>query len=106
VIGTRIRNSPWIGDAESRPESGVLQLVIEQDCWIGFGAIVLSGVTIGRGAIVAAGAVVTCDVPPYAIVAGNPVRVLGARFTPEQIVEHERILNASDSVNIRSSTQN
>jgi acetyltransferase-like isoleucine patch superfamily enzyme len=81
-------------------------LVIEQDCWIGFGAIVLSGVTIGRGAIVAAGAVVTCDVPPYAIVAGNPVRVLGARFTPEQIVEHERILNASDSVNIRSSTQN
>lgn len=49
---------------------------IEDDAWIGCRAIVLGGVTIGRGAVVAAGAVVTKDVPPNAVVAGNPARVV------------------------------
>ena len=49
---------------------------IEDDVWIGVKATILRGVTIGRGAIVAAGAVVTKDVPPYAIVAGNPASVV------------------------------
>jgi acetyltransferase-like isoleucine patch superfamily enzyme len=53
---------------------------------------VLSGVTISRGAIVAAGAVVTHSVPPYAIVGGNPARVIGARFDPQQIKRHEALL--------------
>lgn len=51
-------------------------VVIEDRVWIGFNAIVLKGVTIGRGAVVAAGAVVTRDVPPYTIVGGNPARVI------------------------------
>ena len=51
-------------------------LRIGNDCWVGMGAKVLSGVTIGDGAIVGAGAVVTRDVPPYAVVAGNPARIL------------------------------
>lgn len=54
-------------------------VVIEDDVWIGHGATVLKGVRIGRGAIVAAGAVVTKDVPPYAIVGGVPARVLSRR---------------------------
>jgi acetyltransferase-like isoleucine patch superfamily enzyme len=54
--------------------------VVQRDVWIGFGATILSGVTIGRGAIVAAGAVVTKDVPPYTIVAGVPARPIGRRF--------------------------
>ena len=49
---------------------------IEDDVWIGAGAIVTDGVTIGRGAVVAAGAVVTSDVPPHTVVGGIPARVL------------------------------
>ena len=52
-------------------------VIIEDEVWIGYGALILSGVTIGKGSIIAAGSVVTRDVPPYAIVGGNPVS-----FTP------------------------
>lgn len=76
------------------PRGDKFKIVVEDDVWIGFGAVVLSGVTIGRGAIVAAGAVVTHDVPPYSMVSGMPARVVKMRFTPEQIVEHERLLAA------------
>jgi acetyltransferase-like isoleucine patch superfamily enzyme len=52
---------------------------IEDDVWIGFGAIILPGVTVGRGAIVGAGAVVTRDVTPYTIVGGVPARLIRRR---------------------------
>lgn len=55
-------------------------VVIGHDVWLGSGAMILSGVTIGHGAVVAAHAVVTKDVPPYAIVGGNPARVIRFRF--------------------------
>lgn len=55
-------------------------IIVEDDVWIGYGAIILSGVIIGQGAVVAAGAVVTKDVPPYAIVGGNPAKVIKYRF--------------------------
>lgn len=58
---------------------------VENDVWIGYGASILSGVTIHNGAIIAAGAMVTKDVPPYAIVAGVPARIIRYRFTHEQI---------------------
>src|SRR5690606_41455691 len=51
-------------------------IVIEDNVWLGGGAIVLPGVTIGRDAVVGAGAVVTRDVPPGAVVVGNPARVV------------------------------
>jgi acetyltransferase-like isoleucine patch superfamily enzyme len=59
--------------------------VIENDVWIGDEAIILSGVVIHDGAVVACGAVVTKDVPPFAIVGGNPSRVLKYRFEPDMI---------------------
>jgi len=55
-------------------------VVIGADVWIGRGATIMSGVMIGHGAIVAAKAVVTKTVPPYAIVAGNPARIIKFRF--------------------------
>lgn len=54
--------------------------VLENDVWIGMEAVIMPGVTIGNGAIVGAKAVVTHDVPPYAIVAGNPAKVVKTRF--------------------------
>ena len=55
-------------------------IVVDDDVWIGYRATILSGVHIGQGAVVAAGAVVTKDVPPYAIVGGVPAKVIGYRF--------------------------
>ena len=69
------------------------KVIIEDDVWIGHGAILLTPVRVGRGAIVAAGSVVTKDVPRYAIVGGNPAKVIRMRFTPEQIEEHERLVS-------------
>ncbi|MEY8355307.1 CatB-related O-acetyltransferase [Lachnospiraceae bacterium 54-53] len=59
-------------------------LLIQNDVWIGNGVTVLGGVTIHNGAVIGAESVVTKDVPPYAIAAGNPARVIGHRFGEEQ----------------------
>lgn len=61
------------------------QILIENDVWIGHGVTIMGGVTIHNGGVVGAGAVVTKDVPPYAIVAGNPARIIKYRFEPEEI---------------------
>ena len=55
---------------------------IEDDCWIAANSIILAGVTIGKGSVVAAGSVVTNDVPPYSIVAGVPARIIKQRIQP------------------------
>jgi acetyltransferase-like isoleucine patch superfamily enzyme len=60
-------------------------IVVGDDVWIGYGATVLSGVTIGQGAIVAAGSIVTHDVAPYSIVGGNPAKLIKFRFEKEVI---------------------
>ncbi len=62
-------------------------IIVEDDVWIGNHVIILSGVRIGKGAIVAAGAVVSKDVPPYSIVGGVPAKVIRFRFPNEIIME-------------------
>jgi len=66
-----------------------LGITVGSDVWVGTRALVLKGVDVGRGAVVAGGAVVTKSVPDYAIVGGNPAKVIGFRFTPEEALEHE-----------------
>jgi acetyltransferase-like isoleucine patch superfamily enzyme len=70
-------------DDSSRPirDQGVTRrgITVEDDVWIGNAAIVLDGVTIGRGAVIGAGTIVTQNVPPFAIAVGNPARVIGQR---------------------------
>jgi len=60
-------------------------LMIGNDVWLGSGCLILSGITIGDGAVVAARAVVTKDVPPYAVMAGNPARLVRKRFEDETV---------------------
>jgi maltose O-acetyltransferase len=57
----------------------VAPVTIEDDVWIGMATIILPGVTIGTGAVVGAGSVVTRSIPPYAVSAGNPARVIRDR---------------------------
>ena len=67
------------------------QIVIGSDVWIGSDALILNGVHIGNGAIIGAGSVVAKDVPPYAIVVGNPARIIKYRFDAETIAALQRI---------------
>lgn len=78
-IGTPIWNSGRGDSYKTR---------IGNDVWVGHGAIVMAGVNIGDGAIIAAGAVVTKDVPPCAIVGGNPAKIIKYRFTEVGIKQH------------------
>jgi acetyltransferase-like isoleucine patch superfamily enzyme len=66
-------------------------IVVGHDVWIGANALILSGVTIGNGAVVAAGAVVSKDIPPYAVVGGVPAKVIKMRFGRHQITVLEKI---------------
>ena len=67
-------------------------VIFEGDNWICANAMILKGVTIGFGAVVAAGAIVTKNVPKYAIVGGNPARLIRYRFSKKELEEHERLL--------------
>jgi len=67
-------------------------VIIEDDVWVGGGATILHGVTVGRGSVIGAGAVVTRTVPAYSIAVGNPARIVRARFSRDDALAHERAL--------------
>ena len=79
-------------DVKQKLPENDLPVVIEDDVWIGAGVIILKGVTIHSGSIVAAGSVVTKDVPFDAIVAGIPARILRYRFDGEDLIRHRKML--------------
>jgi acetyltransferase-like isoleucine patch superfamily enzyme len=81
---------PYAGSSK-KAFSGKEPARIGNDVWIGHGAKIMWGVTIGDGAVIGAGSVVTKDIPPYAIVAGVPAKIIRYRFPPELI---ERIRQA------------
>lgn len=71
-------------------------VIIEDEIWVGSNVTILSGAHISRGCVIAAGAIVNKYIPPYSIVGGIPAKVLKYRFTPEQIIEHEKALYVSE----------
>lgn len=83
-----------IDNKNIRPEDSG-DVIINEDVWIGTNVTILKKVEIGRGAVIAAGAVVTKNVPPYEIWGGVPAKKIGNRFSKEQILEHEHRLNIS-----------
>jgi acetyltransferase-like isoleucine patch superfamily enzyme len=93
IIGSyHVTNIPGLPIIFSgRPE--IKKTIVDDDVWVGYRAIILAGVHIGRGAIVAAGAVVTHDIEPYTIVGGIPAKPIGKRFDdPDKIKMHDEML--------------
>ncbi len=84
----------WYRDVkeDEKPEGFDKDVIIGADAWVGRNVTILKGVVVGRGAIVGAGAVLRRSVPPYAIVIGDPAKIVGFRFKPEEIIEHEAAL--------------
>ena len=78
-------------DYEKSPDDDK-DVIIEGDSWFGINVTILSGVTVGRGSIIASGAVVNKSCPPYSIIGGVPAKVLKYRFTIDEALEHEEKL--------------
>jgi acetyltransferase-like isoleucine patch superfamily enzyme len=82
----------FIIDSHDKLPENDAPVVIEDDVWTGANVTILKGVTVGRGSVIAAGAVVTKSCPPYSIIGGVPAKVLKFRFTADEIIEHEKML--------------
>lgn len=93
--GCKISWDVVIMDSDQHPVEGDAvddrEVVIEDDVWIGCRAIILKGIRVGRGAIVAAGSIVTKDVPPYSVVGGVPARILFERKPATKKEEVDRL---------------
>jgi acetyltransferase-like isoleucine patch superfamily enzyme len=95
TLGVPVRFGHWIGSVRTPSPYRSEAVDIGDDVWIGYGATVLSGVRIGRGAVVAAGSVVKSEVAAYSIVGGNPAAAIGRRFSTAQDIErHEAMIRS------------
>lgn len=83
--GVPLAAADWVGD---KPERLSRATIIGSDVWLGFGAVVLSGVSIGDSCVIAAGSVVTTDIPSNSIAAGTPATVRKPRFSDADFSEH------------------
>ena len=83
-------------DGLSNDDNDYKDIIVEEDVWIGVNVILLQGAHIGRGAIVAAGAVVNKEVPPYSIVGGVPAKVIGFKYSLDEVLQHEKLVYAEE----------
>jgi acetyltransferase-like isoleucine patch superfamily enzyme len=91
-IGVPVRRASQIRDDDYNWHGINSKVIVEDDVWIGYGAIVMSGVVIKKGSIVAAGSVVTKNVESYSIVGGTPAKHIKYRFSIQEIEKHEEEL--------------
>jgi acetyltransferase-like isoleucine patch superfamily enzyme len=89
-IGVPTRLASQIRDINYNWKGIDSKVIIEDDVWVGYGAIIMSGITIGEGSIVAAGSVVTKDIAPFSIVGGNPAKFIKNRFSALELEEHKK----------------
>ena len=75
-----------------KPKDLDKDIIVEEDVWMATNVTLLMGAQIGRGAVIGAGSVVRSKVPPYAMVVGNPAKIVGFKFNPEQVIKHEETL--------------
>lgn len=93
LVGKSVKDvTDAVKDAEDTSHQFDQDVLVEEDVWIGARVTILAGVHIGRGCEIGAGTVLRKSTPPYSVVVGNPAKVVGFRFTPEEIIEHEKIL--------------
>lgn len=91
-LGVPIRMAPRIMDEHYDWKGLDSKTIIEDDVWVGYGSIIMGGITIGKGCIIAAGSVVTKDTEPYFIYGGNPARKLKPRFeNDEDLQKHLKL---------------
>jgi len=93
-IGVPTRLASQIRDADYNWKGLNSKIIIEDDVWIGYGAIVMSGVKIGQGSIIASGSIVTKDVEPFSIYGGTPARKIANRFESDaDKIKHIELYN-------------
>lgn len=92
IVGMNIRS---VMDCEDQSESEK-DVVIEEDVTIGANVTILPGVVVGRGTSIGAGTVLRNSTPPYSIVSGNPAKIVGFNYTPEDAIEHEKSLYSEE----------
>ena len=93
IVGKSVKDvTNDVKDKEDLNNEYDKDVIVDDDVWIGARVTLLSGVHIGRGAEIGTGTVVRKSIPPYAVIIGNPAKIVGFRFTPEEIIEHEKVL--------------
>ena len=86
----------YIIDSHEKLPQNDAPITVEDDVWTGANITILKGVTIGRGSVIAAGAVVNKSCPPYSIIGDVPAKVLKFRFSIDEVIEHERVLYSEE----------
>lgn len=93
IVGKSVKDvTDKVKDDEDTRNEFDKDVTVDEDVWMGARVTLLSGVHIGRGAEIGTATVVRKSIPPYAVVIGNPAKIVGFRFTPEEIIEHEKVL--------------
>ena len=93
IVGKNVKDvTNNVKDAEDTQNEYDKDVIVDEDVWIGARVTLLQGIHIGRGCEIGAGAVLRNSIPPYSIVIGNPAKIIGFRFTPEEIINHEKEL--------------